>query len=239
MSLGFEDIQFNAKPGTPLADPRVREAFDISLDRIALNQVVFAGQFVPGNQWVAPTNPNYVRDYPMLKRDVKRAKALLAAAGIPSPAFTMMVYADSISPQVGQVIQAMVKEAGFAVKLQAVDFTTALDTAAKGQFEAYLAAWSGRPDPDGNTYIFLSCHGLLNNPRYCNAATEAAFDAERATNDPAGRMAAWHRLADRVLNDRPFIYIYHDKLIWAYGTKLTGFGEYPDGLVRFTGLDLR
>ncbi len=238
VALGFEDIQFNAKSGTPLADPKVREAFDLSIDRVALNQVVFAGQFVPGNQWVAPTNPNYVRDYPVPKRDIKRAKALLAEAHTPKPALTLMVYADSISAQVGQVVQAMVKEAGFDVKLQSVDFTTALDTAARGQFEAYLAAWSGRPDPDGNTYIFLSCHGPLNNPRYCNADADAALEAERATNDPVGRVAAWHRLADRVLNDRPFIYIYHNRLLWAYTSKLTGFGAYPDGLVRFTGLDL-
>ncbi len=238
LSLGFEDIRFIAKPGTPLADPRVREAFDLSIDRNALNQVVFGGQFVPGNQWVAPTNPNYVRAYPIAKRDVQRAKGLLAEAGAPHPAFTMMIYADSISPQVGQVIQAMTKESGFNVKLQAVDFTTALDLATKGQFEAYLAAWSGRPDPDGNTYIFLSCHGSLNNTRYCNAEADAALDAERLTSESAARMAAWKRFADRIMADRPCIYIFHTRLLWAYSAKLTGFGDYPDGLVRFTGLEL-
>ncbi len=57
----------------------------------------------------------------------------------------MMVYANNDAPQVGQVIQAMTREAGFDVKLQATDFTTSLDQADKGSFEAYLYNWSGRP----------------------------------------------------------------------------------------------
>ncbi len=43
-----------------------------------------------------------------------------------------MVYANNDAPQVGQVIQAMTREAGFDVKLQATDFTTSLDQADKG-----------------------------------------------------------------------------------------------------------
>ena len=239
VELGFEEILINAKPGTPLGDPKVREALDLSIDRAALNQVVFAGQSVAGNQWVAPTNPNYVRAYPVPKRDVKRAKALLAEAHMPKPAFTLLIYADSTSLQVGQVVQAMAKEAGFDIKLQAVDFTTGLDLATKGQFEANLYGWSGRADPDGNTYSFLFRDAPQNYARYANPDADAALNAERATGDPAARAAAWKALADHVLSDRPGIYLYHRKLIWAHTDKLTGFGDYPDGLVRFTGLDLR
>ena len=238
VELGFQEILINAKAGSPLANPKVREALDLSIDRNALNQVVFNGQFVPGNQWVSPKHPAYVREYPVPKRDAKRAKALLAEAGTPKPAFTLLVYADSVSPQVGQVIQAMAKETGFDIKIQAVDFTTGLDLGDKGQFDAILYSWSGRVDPDGNTFSFLSCKGPQNYPRYCDADADAALNAERLANDPAQRQQAWKRLADKVLNDRPGIYIYHRKLLWAYSSKLTGFVEYPDGLVRFTGLKL-
>ena len=227
------------RPGSPVADPRVREAFDLSIDCNALNQVVFAGQFVPGNQWASPTNPDYVRAYPIAKRDIKRTKALLAEAGTPAPAITLMIYADPVSSQIGQVVQAMVKEAGFAVKLQSVEFTTALDLTLQGQFEAVFAYWSGRPDPDGNTYIFLSCGGSLNTMRNCSADADAALDEERVISGPTGRMAAWTQFADQIMTDRPTIYLFHTKLLWAYTTKLTGLGSYPDGLVRFNGLDLR
>ncbi|RZK77291.1 MAG: hypothetical protein EOO66_31890, partial [Methylobacterium sp.] len=53
--LGFPEILLNpAKAGSPLADPKVRQALDLSIDRNALNQVVFNGEFLPGNQWVSP-----------------------------------------------------------------------------------------------------------------------------------------------------------------------------------------
>lgn len=239
IELGYQEILFNtAKTGSPIADPRVRAAFDFAIDRNAINQVVFNGQFVPGNQWVSPQNPNYVHDFPIEKRNVAKAKALLAEAGIPKPSFTLLVYADSVSPQVGQVIQAMTKEAGFDIHLQTADFTTALNMGDKGTFEAYLYSWSGRPDPDGNTFSFLSCKAALNYARYCNSEADTALNAERLTSDPAGRAAAWKQLASHVLSDRPGIFIYHRKLLWAYSTKLTGFGNYPDGLVRFNGLKL-
>lgn len=132
----------------------------------------------------------------------------------------------------------MTREAGFDVKLQATDFTTALDAADKGNFDAYLYSWSGRPDPDGNTFSFLACKTPLNYARYCNPEADAALAAERATVDPAQRAEAWKHLADRVMADRPLIYLFHRKLFWAYSNKLTGFTPYPDGLVRFTGLTL-
>lgn len=237
--LGFQEILLNpAKAGSPLADPKVREALDLSIDRNALNQVVFNGEFLPGNQWVSPKHPNYVNEYPVPKRDVAKAKALLAGAGQPKPQITLSVYANSEAPQVGQVIQAMAREAGFDIRIQAADFTTLLDMADKGNFEAYLYSWSGRPDPDGNTFSFLGCKMPLNYTRYCNAEADAALQAERGTVEPAKRQAAWKALADRVLTDRPGLYLLHRKLLWAYTRKLTGFVAYPDGLARFTGLKL-
>ena len=237
--LGFQSLLLNpAKAGSPLGDPRVRQALELSIDRNALNQVVFNGEFLAGNQWVSPKHPNYVKEYPVPKRDVAKAKALLAEAGQPKPQITLSVYANSEAPQVGQVIQAMAKEAGFDIKIQAADFTTLLDMADKGNFEAYLYSWSGRPDPDGNTFSFLGCRTPLNYTRYCNADADAALQAERGTIDPAKRKAAWKALADHVLTDRPGIYILHRKLLWAYSQKITGFVPYPDGLVRFPGLKL-
>ena len=71
------------KSNNPLGkDPRVRKAFELSLDREAINQVVFNGEFVPGNQWVSPQSPYYQKDFPIPKRDIAKAKALMKEAGI-------------------------------------------------------------------------------------------------------------------------------------------------------------
>ena len=57
---------------------------------------------------------------------------------------------------IAQVVQAMVREAGFDVKIQSTEFATSLDMADKGQFEAYVLAWSGRADPDGNIFSVVT-----------------------------------------------------------------------------------
>ncbi|HEX8417529.1 MAG TPA: ABC transporter substrate-binding protein [Methylobacterium sp.] len=239
VELGFQSIVFNTAKDTPIGtDARIRAAFEAAIDRNAINQVVFNGEFVPGNQWVQPQNPNYLPEFPVPKRDVAKAKALLAEAGVKNPVVNLIVYANSEAPLVGQVIQAMTKEAGFDVRIQATDFTTALDLADKGNFEAYLYNWSGRPDPDGNTFSFLACKTPLNYSRYCNPEADAAMAASRLSTDPEKRKAAWKTLAGRVQADRPFLYLFHRRLLWAYTAKLTGFGDYPDGLVRYTGLAL-
>src|ERR1700761_3827777 len=90
VSLGYTGLTINLSNGpkanTPLAkDARVRRAFDLSIDRDAINQVVFNGEFVPGNQWVSPQNPYYQEKFSVPKRDVAKAKALLKEAGVTGP----------------------------------------------------------------------------------------------------------------------------------------------------------
>ena len=64
--------------------------------------------------------------------------------------------------QAGEVIQSMASEAGFDVKIKAMEFASSLQAAYAGDFQAYLIGWSGRADPDGNMYPFLFSGGEAN-----------------------------------------------------------------------------
>ena len=57
--------------------------------------------------------------------------------------------------------------------------------------------------------------------------------------DPAQRKATYEKLTRIVLNDEPLIYLYHRKLLIAHTTKLEGYKQMPDGLVRVIGLKLK
>jgi len=244
-SLAYDGITINTNNGerakNPLGqDKRVREALELSIDRAALNQVVFNGEFAPGNQWEAPASPWYVNSMPIPARDAAKAKALLAAAGVPKPSFTMMVPTNPETLRAAQVIQAMAGEAGFDIKIQATEFASSLDLASKGDYEAYLIGWSGRTDPDGNIYNFASCKGppALNAARYCNPDVDAELDAARTAAAPAERMTHYAKVARQLLDDRPIIYLWHRKWLYAMNAKLSGFEPYPDGLIRPQGIKL-
>ena len=86
VELGYQSININVGKGNgwhnPIGeDARVREALDLAIDRDALNEVVFEGQFQPGNQWVSPSSPYYDKDIPVQKRDLARAKQLIKEVG--------------------------------------------------------------------------------------------------------------------------------------------------------------
>ena len=219
-------------------DPRVREAFELALDRDGIVQVAMDGEAAVGNQWVAPTNPYYARNIPIPKRDVARAKALLAEAGVPNPSFTLMTPTTSDAQKIAQVVQAMVKEAGFDVKIQSTEFATSLDMADKGQFDAYVLAWSGRADPDGNLYSFDFCKAPLDYAGYCKPEVDDLLNRSRSALDVAERKKLYEQIAAIVLKDRPIVYLFHRHWLWAHTAKLSGLRTIPDGLVRVQGLKL-
>ena len=163
----------------------MREAFELSLDREGIVQVVMDSEATVGNQWVAPSNPFYAKSVPMPKRDVARAKALLKEAGVPNPSFTLMTPTTSDAQRIAQVVQAMAREAGFDVKIQSTEFATSLNMADKGDFDAYVLAWSGRADPDGNLFSFDACKQPLNYAGYCEPEVDELLNQSRSQRDPA------------------------------------------------------
>jgi peptide/nickel transport system substrate-binding protein len=242
--IGYQGITINTAKSekaqqNPLGrDARVREAFELSLDRQGLAQVVMDNEATPGNQWVAPGNPYYAKNTPVPKRDVARAKALLKEAGVPNPTFTLMTATTSDAQRLAVVVQAMAREAGFDVKIQSTEFATSLDLADKGDFEAYVLAWSGRADPDGNLFSFNGCKQPLNYSGYCSPEVDTLLEQSRTLRDPAERKKVYEQIAARLLKDRPIVYLYHRNWLWAYTAKLDGVRNVPDGLLRVDGLKL-
>jgi peptide/nickel transport system substrate-binding protein len=244
VEIGYQGITINVGKSdmaqkNPLGkDARVREAFELSLDRDAIVKVAMEGEAQPGNQWVAPSNRYYGKSAPLPKRNVERAKQLLREAGVPNPSFTLMTPTTSDAQRIAQVVQAMAKDAGFDVKIQSTEFATSLNLADKGQFEAYVLAWSGRADPDGNLHTMLACKGPTNYAGYCKEDVEALINQSRTSLDPAQRAAAYDKIAQQVAKDRPIVYLYHRHWLWAHNAKLGGLRTVPDGMVRVQGLKM-
>jgi peptide/nickel transport system substrate-binding protein len=244
LELGYFGLTINInndKSKGPLSQSeKVRQALDLSIDREAINQVVFNGEFTPGNQWVSPEHPYYQKAFPIPKRDIAKAKALLKESGATLPvSVDFMVPKGAENEAVAQVIQSMAAEAGFDLKIRLIEFATSFKQAQAGEFQAFLIGWSGRIDPDGNAYVFLHSNAPQNDGRYSNPDADKALEDARLVTDPAQRKAIYEKLTKTVLNDEPLIYLYHRKLLIAHTTKLEGYKQMPDGLVRVIGLKLK
>ncbi len=244
IELGYQGITINVGKGEPAKAPlgqdvKVRQAFNLAIDRDAINQVVFNGEFKPGNQWVNPENAYYQTKYPVPKRDVAKARALIAEAGAKGPIpVDLMVPNNPETRQVAEVIQAMTAEAGFDVKIRVTEFATSLKEAEEGRYQAYMLAWSGRPDPDGNLYIFAKTGAPQNYGGYSNGQVDAWLDEARTKSTLAERKAIYEKVAGTLVSEGSVVYLYHRLVIIAHTARLEGYKQMPDGLVRVVGLKL-
>ena len=250
--LGYQGITVNLRNktgkqnppgdlGTPLAnDSRVREAFDYSIDREALNQVAWEGQYTPGCMPISPVSPFYDKSRKCPVRDVARAKKLLADAGLAGGySFEMTIPNEPQQRRVGEVIQQMAREAGFTITLRAQEFASALTDNDDGKFQSFLIGWSGRVDPDGNIHQFQTCRrgdsGSLNTTHACDERIDALLNKAREATDLNQRRALYREAIDLFTARRNIIYIYHLNYIVAFPKNLKGYKAVPDGLIRIKG----
>ena len=128
---GFQD------PKNPFHDKRVREAVSLTLDRPALNEAEFAGLGRNSGNWIND-DVLYAITHPEFKRDLARAKALLAEAGHPN-GFTV----DWFTPlpaffSRAERIISQLQEVGIRAKMQVMERGAFLQRTRLG-----LAQWPG------------------------------------------------------------------------------------------------
>lgn len=240
--LGYAGISINLANGkradTPMGhDWRVRKAFELSIDRKALIQVVYNGMFSPTAQGIPPGSPFYDPSLPIPGRDIAKAKALLKEAGVKTP-YTVELTAPN-QPDVAQtaeVIQSMAAEAGFDVKIKLMEFASSLKAQVAGDYETYLIGWSGRGDPDGNVYGAMHSGGPFNSSGYSSKEMDSLLDQARTISDIAQRRALYAKASRLEEHDVPYIYLWNLKNIVGLNRKVKGFVPVPDGMIRLQGV---
>src|SRR3979409_1673426 len=146
LELGYMGLTINngndKNKGPLTQSEKVRQALDLSIDREALNQVVFNGEFTPGNQWISPQHPYYQKSFPIHPRDIAQAKALLKESGATLPvSVDFMVPKGAENEAVAQVLQSMAAEAGFDLKIRLIEFATSFKKAQAGGVPRFLTGW--------------------------------------------------------------------------------------------------
>jgi peptide/nickel transport system substrate-binding protein len=247
VSIGYQGLTINTgntdgigkpfkrnKIDTPLGShPELREAFELALDRDVINKVVFYDEVVPGCGPVSPSSQWFDRSLRCPKRDVAHARVLVRESGVQTPVpVKLLVEANSQTERLGQVIQSMAKEAGFAVKVEPSEFATALDRGDQGDFDVFQIGWSGRVDPDGNIYNQQQSEGPTNYGGETNPEVDRLLEQGRTESDPDKRREIYKRIIATMRRDRGIIYLYHDKLATGSTEDVSGVEVRPDGLPR-------
>src|SRR5690606_14516088 len=135
-----------------------------------------------------------------------------------------------------EIVQPMAAQAGIQLSLRPTEYASMLAESAKGNFQVDMRGWSGRVDPDGNIFSFVTCKGTLNDSKYCNPQVDELLTKARTVSDEAQRKEIYDQAQTILQDEMPSMYIYYQPWFFAVGKKVQGFEPLPDGMIRLRGV---
>jgi peptide/nickel transport system substrate-binding protein len=235
--LSFGSLVTNRKEGFLFSEGRYVKAVAIALDRQELLDKAFFGVGTIGYGTIAPSHFAYDANFkPFEKADPDGAKALVQAVGKGALAFEFLVPSgDPSLLQQAQLIQAQLRKADIDAQISQLEFAQILKQQTDHAFKGMTyVGWSGRVDPDGNTYDFNYTGRPNNDGSYSNKDVDKLLDDQRQTTDEAKRKDALRKAEQIFVVDDPA------RVWFRFGVaqiltnkKLQGLQPYPDQIPRF------
>ena len=233
-AFAWDGIYLNVtKP--PFDNKLLRQAFNATIDRNAIANVVLQGAVYPAYSFFPNGTPAYDPTWKIPPRNLALAKEKLQAAGRPGGfEFTVLSTPSPVNQSVLQAIQSMAAEAGIQMKVQLIEFGQLLDETDHLRHQAAYLGWSGRPDPDFDIYPFMTPSGLgsFNDAGYTNPRVTELLDAARLLIDMNQRRRAYSEVTKILADDLPYVWLDFPREFKLVSTRVRGFVHVPDGMMR-------
>jgi len=235
-AYSYDSMIPNRKEGFIFNDARYIKAVAMAMDRKEILDKVRFGVGAIGYGPIAQNHfafdPNFK---PFEKPDPDGAKKLIQEVGKPLSFEFLVSSGDAVTLQLAQLIQAQLQKASIDAQIVQLEFAQILQQQTDKVFKGVaLTGWSGRIDPDGNTYDFVVTGAPQNDPSYSNKEVDRLMNEQRQTSDEAKRKAALQAAQKIFVVDDPA------RIWYGFGVsqlltnkKVTGLEPYPDRIVRF------
>lgn len=189
----------------------VRQALALSLDREKLISQLFDGRADLGNDHViAPIYPYFDDSVPQRKRDIDKAKALLAAAGTPTINATLHAGQLLEIPDLAALIKSQAAEAGFNLDVAVESLDTfygaqwcpesPADPPCSGAAELGIVDYGHRATPDVYLNAALKSKGIWNSSQYNSSEFDADFKEFQSAIGVDAQKTACKKI-ETILND--------------------------------------
>ncbi|NUR90542.1 MAG: ABC transporter substrate-binding protein [Nonomuraea sp.] len=231
-SLTFWTLLGAAKSG-PYADPKVRQALSLALDRAGISKVVFQGTAAPQKTLAGPEYWGYAADafkaahdaIPATTPDLAKAKQLLQEAGNPTQPITIAIQGSAaVHEQTANLIKATGQALGLNITIKVVPVeqygNLYSDPKAREGVDAFLSTWYGNvPDPLDIYTVFLA-GGRTNFNDY--PAVDADIKKARAAYDETERATLVTGIQQKVTADLPWMPLNNLPVILYMNNRVTG-----------------
>ncbi|MFF2244360.1 ABC transporter substrate-binding protein [Arthrobacter sp. NPDC058130] len=233
-----DTMMINTKTG-PLADPKVRHAVSLAIDREALIKGAYAGFGQPAGS-IFPM----VEDSAIYKFNKDEAKKLLAEAGYANGFPMTLSYSATrpgpVAAKSAVLLQSMLKDVGIDVQLQNVasstDFSTAL---LEGRYQAVLYS---EPiviaDPAFYSYAFYGTGAPSNSTGWSSPEFDKARSELAATPDTEAdkRTTLLKKMASLVDDGAAILSLVETRGVLVTKTGLSGAVPLANGQIYFSAL---
>jgi peptide/nickel transport system substrate-binding protein len=219
----YEFIGYNPRAHDFFADPEIRLALGLAIDRQALIQGLQMDDFArPAGGVYSPIfrrlhDPEAQAPLP---HDPERARQILASKGwTPGPdgilqqggrAFRFTLTTNSGNQRradVAQIVQQQWRRIGVDVRIQLIEFNSFIERQTSRNFDATIAGWSVALSPDLSA-VWGDVDARFNFVSYDNPQVRQLI--QQALAQPTEEQAApiWRQAAARITADQPYSWLY-------------------------------
>jgi peptide/nickel transport system substrate-binding protein len=213
-AAGSVHLMLQNGEGSPLGDPRARQAACMAIDPERMNEALYNGRqstgqqspFPPGSPWDLGEVDGYTT------YDPDRAREIVDELG--GLSFVLQFTNNAGSARVAQALEAQWGYVGIDARVRPTDQPTLVEDALAHDFDAMMFRWRGSMDPNGNTTPWL--HSSLATPDVPSANYNLVDDKEldALMMDAAGeldqdvRKEKYRAVSERLAEITPYCYLW-------------------------------
>lgn len=199
----------------PFNDVKVRQAFAHATNNEGIAKVLLQKTVIPAVGILPPGMPGYSEDLEGLAYDPQLAKKLLAessykeASKLPPIVFGTSGIGDT-DPLAAALIEMYADTLGVDIELHQVSWDAFQQDLYDNIFQMFMLGWvADYPDPENFLDIQFYSDSEQNHSRYDNPKVDAVLEEARGEADHEKRMELYRRAEEIIVNEAPWIPIYH------------------------------
>jgi ABC-type transport system substrate-binding protein len=211
-----------------LADRRLRQAIAYAIDSKIIFEKLQKSRGVIAHGPVPPGIPGYRPDLAPRPHDIAKAKALIAETGSGTKLILDLWYREApLDSEICRAVKDNLMQAGIEVNLVPRDQAALRMGVHDAQADLYFGNWT-LDYPDIENAIYPPFHSR-NIPRQGNGAhfsspeVDALLDAARTETDPKTRIAKYQLAEDRIIEECPWVPLFHRRNYYAVQPTLQGW----------------
>lgn len=234
-ALNVYYVGFNNRVG-PFNDVRVRQALNMLIDRDSIIKSVYSGRAIAAKGSIPPGIGGYDPNLKGYTYDLENAKKLLNEAGfccgsdkngengLKTLEFDLYHRAQQDTFEICRFIQGELKKAGVVANLKSMEWSALKDAINKGEAPAFFMNWFA-DYPDAENFLYPVFHSKNlgaggNRAGFINTEVDKMLDECVKITDTAKREATYAEINAKVVEQAPWIYLWHSSESFLLGNRV-------------------